>query len=246
MAMPHHPQYPPYPQHPFPPRIDAKELRPGRIWFFVGALVLVLGIIGGIVGFVLSLVSSVGLPELEHRVQEGESVTFELSGTEAVNLGLYANGNAIVDDCTLTTPDGQVGEFDYPGYGHTGTLSGESWKLVGVHDDARPGEYTMDCQYTGMGTTYALGDVGNGEEDFVRGALTGVAFMIGLPIIGAIVGITIMVVTGVRRGRHRRQLIAERSQGQPGQPGQPGGWPGHPGQPGQPGGNPGRPGHYHP
>ncbi|WP_017603709.1 hypothetical protein [Nocardiopsis alkaliphila] len=240
MAMPHHPQYPPYPQPSFPPRVDGKELRPGRVWFFVGALVLVLGIIGGILGFVISLASSVGLPELEHRVRAGESITFEVTGTETVNLGLYANGNAIVGDCTLSTPDGRTEGFDYPGYSHTGALNGESWRLVGVHDAAQPGEHTMDCQYTGMDTTYALGDVGNGEEDFVRGALTGVAFMVGLPLIGAIVGITVMVVTGVRRGRHRRQLIAERSQGRGGRPD---GWPGHPGHPG---GHPGGLGHHHP
>lgn len=256
MTTPHYPQYPQYPQQ--PPRIDPKEIRPGRIGFVVGALILIVGLIGGIVGFIISLVSAVSLPELQHRVQESQSVTFELAGAEAVNLGLYSNGNALPNDCVLIDGDGRETGFDSPGYSHNGTLNGESWRLVALQNDMVPGEYTLDCRETGMGTTYALGDIGDGEEGFVRGTLTALAFMIGLPVLGLIVGVTIMVVTGVRRGRHRRQLIAERTQGHPGQPGYPGGYPGQPGgppghpggypggPPAHPGGHPGQPGHYRP
>ena len=242
MASPHHPQYPHYPQQ--PPRIDPKELRPGRIWFFAGAVVLVLGLIGGIVGFIVTLFNTVSLPELQHRVQESESVGFELSGTETVNLGLYSNGNAVPNDCVLIDDTGLETGFDPPGYSHNGTLNGESWRLVALLNDVAPGEYTLDCRETGMGATYALGDIGDGEEGILRGALTGVGFMLGLPAVGLIAGVTIMVMTGVRRSRHRRQLIAERAQGQPGWPGHPGGPGQHGGYPGQPGGYPGQPGGY--
>ncbi|MBR8743564.1 hypothetical protein, partial [Nocardiopsis sp. MG754419] len=211
-------RYPYPPQYVVPPRIDPKELRPGRIRYFVGALIVVFGMVAGIGGFILGMVSSLGLPELEHHVRASEGVSFELAGGESVDLGLYLNGNGGAGDCVLIDPTGREREPVDPGYTHSASENGESWRLTGVFPDTEPGAYTLECRDTGTHITHALGDIGDGEDEFLRGTLLSLGLMVALPILGLVIGVTLMVLTGVRRSQHRTRLIAERLHGRPGSP----------------------------
>ncbi|GAB3728012.1 hypothetical protein [Nocardiopsis nanhaiensis] len=209
MTYPHHPPYPPQAA---PPRIDAKELRPGRIWYAVGAGILTLGIIGGIVGFIASVASAVSLPEFETRIADSSEETFVLEDGD-VNIGLFAAEGGAEGDCRITDPDGQKWDFGDPGYGHHGNHDDVRWDLVGVFNGAEAGEYLVECRYTGNEAEFAVADVGGGEDDIMSGAAVGLVLMLGLPSAGLAIGVPTMIVTGVRRGRHKRRLMAERAQG---------------------------------
>ena len=205
-------QPPPYGHH-GPPRVhvDSRELRPGRGWYVVGALVLVGGFATALVGFLLSVVSTVTLPEFEARVTSGAETTFtvEEPGFELA-LFAYSGHGSDSGSCSLVLPDGSESGFDQPGYEFNAEWNGEGWTLVGTQQITESGEYTLVCSPGSDLAEFAAANNGDGGVEIVRGVGAAFLWAIVPSLLGLAIGLTIIIRTLVVRNRHRSRLLAER------------------------------------
>ncbi|WP_116245463.1 hypothetical protein [Nocardiopsis sp. FIRDI 009] len=202
--------YPHPPGHPTGPVIDPRELRPRRLWYAVGAAVVATGLLGGFAGFVWAVFQTLRLPEFEAELRDPGEVVFTV-GDGVRQLGLYTSpAGADADACVLVLPDGGERAFSFPPYGHDVETGSESWSLVGAAETAGGGEYTLACD-GGQDTVHAVADIGDGGRTFVTNVLGAFAAIGGGVLVALAVGGPILVVTGVRRGRHKRRLIGERA-----------------------------------
>lgn len=184
------------------------EIRPRKLWFWVGGALIVLGVGGGITGFVLGLVNLASATSTEAEFTPPKAATFraEQVNTDSEMWKFYADRDVpssdIAQNCELTGPDGQV-SIDDPGYNSESTVNGETWVLVARLDITQPGEYTMEC------TTGTRADLSVGYGPDGSGTAVTVVSSIGallLAPLGLLLGIITLVVTGVRRSNHRRRL----------------------------------------
>ncbi|PRX96122.1 hypothetical protein [Allonocardiopsis opalescens] len=190
------------------PRPGPGDIRPGRRWFWIGGLVIVAGIVIGIAGFVVGLVALVGGPDPVARFSSGEPASFtaEEADTDARVWALYADtefsGSEIRESCTVNGPDPEAAFVPAP-YESTSTVDGETVHLVSAIEIAQPGEYTVECQ-TDPGAAFLVGQAASGSS-FVTGLLGSLASFFLIPLAGIAIGIVIIVVTAVKRGKSRRQ-----------------------------------------
>lgn len=207
-------QPPPYGHH-GPPRVhvDPRELRPGRGWYVVGALVLVVGFATAFTGFMVSVFSTVSMSEFEARVTSGQEASFTVE-EPGFELGLYASSGGGSDACSLVLPDGSESGFGRPGYSH----SSESWALVGTQQIAEAGEYTLSCSHASETSEFAVANNGDGGVEIARGVGAAFLWAIVPSLLGLATGLPILITTGVRRNRLHRRLLAERHRQQYGQP----------------------------
>ncbi|MBB4931102.1 hypothetical protein F4561_001922 [Lipingzhangella halophila] len=207
-----------------PPAPDPAVLRPRKLWFWVGGLTIVLGIVGGITGFVLGVASVASNITTAAEFSAGGKATFEAeqANTDSDFWKLFANQDIpfsdVERDCEVTGPDGQVA-LSQPDYGRNSTVDGETRILISQLDITEPGEYTIECD----ANTYAYFTVGYGPHaaSATLGIVGSIAALFLVPLLGVIAGLTMIVVTAVRRSHHRTRLQAASGYG-PGQygPGQ--------------------------
>ncbi|MBB4931101.1 F0F1-type ATP synthase assembly protein I [Lipingzhangella halophila] len=220
-----------------PPAPDPAVLRPRKLWFWVGGLVIVLGIAGGITGFILGIAGVVNSTSTAAEFDAGEPATFEAdeANTDSDTWKLYADQDISSRDaeenCEVTGPGGQVAISD-PGYSSETTVNDERWVLVAQLDITETGEYTVECDAS-TNAGFSVG-YGPGLGDNAMGIVGSIAALILVPLLGVIAGLTMIVVTAVRRSRHRTRLQAASGYG-PGQYG-----PGQYGPPGDYGAPPGK------
>jgi hypothetical protein len=246
MAAPH-----PGPYGPLPPHVDPGELRPSRSWFWVGGALIPLSLVAGVVLFVVLLVRAVALPEFAARTEGSQSATFIVDAREHSEEGwlLYGSPSGVDHTaCDLSAPDGQLAAFTYPTFNHEVEGSEGYWAMIGMTSLSAPGEYTLTCQAPDE-VRFGLAYGGENTGNTMAGLFGALGSLLALPFLGVVGGVILIIVTAVRRGRHRQRLVNERTwQGPP-----PGPYP-HPPQgphgaplpprypPRPPGGYPHRPG----
>lgn len=239
----------PGPYGPPPPHVDPRELRPSRLWFWVGGALIPLSLIAGVVLFVVLLVQAVSLPEFAARTQGSQSATFTVDAREHTEQGwlLYGSPSGVDHTaCALTAPDGQRPAFTYPTFNHEVEGSEGSWVMIGMTDLPEPGEYTLTCQAPDN-VRFGLAYGGDTTGNLMTGLFGALGSLLIIPFLGVVGGVVLIIVTAVRRGRHRQQLINERTPHGP----PPGHHPGPPQGPRYPppyppGGYPDRPGPQQP
>lgn len=206
-----------------PPRI-----RPGSGGYVLGGILLAVAVIGGIVILSVTLVRSLDKVEDFERVSVPGQGTVEITDTGGYTLyhefpGAASNDTTFGDrsslcyyeEVTLTDPNGQVVALSCYSTNVDYDRNGREGVALYSFDADVAGTYTVESsELTG---TVA---VGRGiSEGIFGGVLFGVLF--GLVLF--IVGVALIIVTAVRRGK------AKRAAGPPLPP--PGGWspPGGPG-----------------
>ncbi|RNL85744.1 hypothetical protein [Halostreptopolyspora alba] len=194
----------------YPPPPDPGQLRPKRLWFWMGGLVIVLGIVGGIAAFVLGLLGVTSSTTTQAEFGAGETATFraERVNTDSESWKLYADrdmhSSDVERDCDVSGPDGQRVAIAGPGYDSETTVNGQTWVLVAQLDVAETGEYTIECaEDTEAGFSVRYGPDFAGTFLGIAGSI---AALVLVPLLGLVVGIIMIVVTAVRRGRHKQRL----------------------------------------
>lgn len=188
------------------PWVDPRQLRPRRFWYGVGAALLLIGFAGGALGFGMSLWRVLALPEFTVHFSSGETATVEVDrvGEPSRAWLVYADEpiSAIGADCTVEG-EGAHSQLDFA-HSHEVESGGQYWGLVGRIQVEEPGRYEITCD-SEREVDYAVA-----YGDSVGGFAQGVALVFaaaGLPVlVGAAGGVVVLVVTGVRRSRHRRRL----------------------------------------
>ncbi|MGH3728663.1 MAG: hypothetical protein ACRDTU_07895 [Micromonosporaceae bacterium] len=223
-----------FPQSAPPPPVDPAALRPGRVWYWVAGVVVVLGVCIGSGVALLGFNSIAGaLPEMKQEFDAGTPTTVELSSDR--DWAIYVDHPSRTGEGTAPKPD-----VDCAAEGSGVTVSrsdvnfefddqNRHWQLVYDVSVDRDGSYQFTCESNDpelSGSTFAVGsgiDVG-GLAGTVFGSL---GALLGIPCLALLVGGVIALVTAVRRNSHKRRL--QETGGVP--PGYPTGEPGQAGPP---------------
>ncbi|GHD96494.1 serine/arginine repetitive matrix protein 2 [Streptomyces naganishii] len=195
-----YPWRPPYGGPPAPPpRIPAKELRPRRVWYVVAAL---LGIVlsgAGIAFLVTGVTDAIHSIDTTRSFPSGESRTFRFAEGETKAIYVSQSGRGHVE-CRI--PEMPSGAMTQPRSTFRITVGSRVWERVFEVKSGRSGDYSLTCT-SQLPAEFALGDrprVGATVGSIVAG--------IGCLFAALASSVTIVVVTAVRRGRHRRRLAA--------------------------------------
>lgn len=201
MAIPN--QYPwgaPYGGPPPPPlNVPAKDLRPRRVWYLVAALLgLVLAGVGTafLVATVRTAVHSV---DTARSFSSGDSQTFSFVEGKTKAIYVSQSGKARVD-CRI--PGMRSGSITPPGSSFRITVGSRTWERVLEVKPGSSGDYTLTCT-SQLPAEFALGD-----QPRVGAAIGNIAAAIGCFLAAFASVVTIVVVTAVRRSRHRRRLAS--------------------------------------
>ncbi|MFW0791244.1 hypothetical protein [Gordonia sp. CPCC 205333] len=161
--------------------------KPARGGYWIGAILIALGVISSAVGLVIGLAS----------LFEGPTVTF--TGSTMVELLenepklVYVDSETARYRCTLTDATGEQLELrQYPG-----SLQINRWYGAYVLPTPTPGTYLLTCQSNDSFATFGIGPrMGTGAKAaLIAGPLVGLLLVVG--------GFVLIILTAVRNGRRR-------------------------------------------
>ncbi|MBE1535718.1 hypothetical protein [Actinomadura algeriensis] len=182
-----------------PPRIPAKELRPGRYWYFIAVAIAVVLIGLGLAIPAYRLNNATDAVDTDHQFANGDTVTLRLEPESEKAIWVKFPGRSPGPECDI------VGQGD-PGLIDPGTdvflIRDESWYLLYTFDVPQAGDYKVTCSSKAL-SRYAIGDTG-GLFTFVGGLISAVV----LSILGMGIGVVIVILTAVRRRGHHKRLRA--------------------------------------
>jgi len=195
--------------------VQPAKVKPGKVWFLIGAL----AILAGIIAFVVILVG--GLKRVSDEVdrfarfrvpKEGvvATVTLSRSGTYTLYYEYPTSASSarqeVPSDLAVqitTKPDGKVIPVTKGAASASFSFSGKhAGRSAGQFTAPAPGRY--DIQVTG-GTEVAPYDVAVGKGLVTKIGGT-VLLAVGLGGLLGLFGLVTLIVTGVRRGRSKRAL----------------------------------------
>lgn len=200
------------------PSIDPSELRPARRWYWIAGIIAVVGIVIGVGGGVTLFVY--GTASMTPDNLTGLSGSGTASGSVRLTAGqdwaVFATSDASWDvTCSARGTSGNATVSD-PGETVNFTSHGGQWWEVARIRAPADGTYQVSCSpkpdavSTGVDATrYMVGEAPS-IGVFFGSLFGGFAVLFGVPFIACVTGGVIAIVTGVRRGGHRKQLLAER------------------------------------
>ncbi|MEU9481271.1 serine/arginine repetitive matrix protein 2 [Streptomyces sp. NPDC048191] len=195
-----YPWGPPYGGPPPPAaHIPAKDLRPRRIWYLVAALLGIVLAGVGIVFIVATVKNTIDSIDTARSFSSGDSRTFSFveGQTKAIYVSQSGQGHV---DCRI--PEMRSGSMTQPDSTFRITLGSRTWDRVFEVKPGSTGDYTLTCT-SELPAEFALGD-----KPDAGSTIGGIAAAIGCFIAAFATTATIVIVTAVRRGRHRRRLAA--------------------------------------
>ncbi|MFC4564941.1 hypothetical protein ACFO4E_24035 [Nocardiopsis mangrovi] len=197
--------------HPAQP--DPAEVRPRRHWYWTGGAIALVGLVGGLTLLATGIYSAATATETVAEFPAGRTTAFhaDRANTDSDEWTLHADREVSFSDiersCTASGPEGAVA-FRDPGYSSSTTVNGDTTVLGAVIDITASGEYTIMCGPEAAGAySVGYGPHGLGVAFGFAGAVGGFVL---LAVLGPLIGLTVIVTTAVRRGGHRRTLMAER------------------------------------
>ncbi|MDG9703295.1 hypothetical protein [Streptomyces sp. DH37] len=186
-----------------PPQTPANDFRPGRHWYAIAAsIAVVLIVLGAVIG-VYRFYDVIDAVDTDHHFANGDTVALRLDpeSEKAIWIRDREFGPSAAPECSITGP-GDPGLTD-PGIDVFLTRD-ETWNPLHTIDVPRAGVYEVTCSSHGL-SKYAIGDSGG-----ILAFAGWLVLAIALPTFGIGICAVLVLVTAVRRSRHRRRLIAER------------------------------------
>ncbi|MGW2742182.1 serine/arginine repetitive matrix protein 2 [Streptomyces sp. NPDC001450] len=181
------------------PNIPAKDLRPRRIWYLVAALLgLVLAGVG-IAFIAVTVKNTVDLIDTARSFSSGDSRTIHLvqGKTKAIYVSQSGKGQV---NCRI--PGLESGSMTQPDSTFHITIGSRTWERVFEVKPASSGDYTVTCT-SELPAEFAVGD-----KPRVGATIGSIAAGVVCFLAAFATTVTIVVVTAVRRSRHRRRLTA--------------------------------------
>ena len=182
-----------------PPSVHAKDLRPRRVWYLVAALSGLVLAAAGAVLIVVTVRDAVDSIDTTRSFSSGESRTLHLTQGKTVVIYMSQPGHGQVD-CRI--PGLAPGSMTEPGGSVRITLGSRTWERVFEVTPDAGGAYTLTC------TSERPAEFAVGDKPHVGAMVGGIVAAIGCFLAAFLVSAAIVVVTAVRRSRHRRRLAA--------------------------------------
>ncbi|MFA7761285.1 hypothetical protein [Streptomyces sp. NRRL S-448] len=185
------------------PHIPANDLRPGRHWYATAASIAVALIVLGVAIGVYRFSNVIDAVDTGRHFADGETVALRLDpeSEKAIWIMDQEFGPSAAPECSITGPGDP--RLTDPGIDVFLTRD-ETWNPLYVIDVPRAGDYEVTCS-SPEPSQYAIGDSG-GIFAFAGWLILAIA----LPVLGISICAVIVLVTVVRRSRHRKRLLAER------------------------------------
>ncbi len=197
------------------PRVDPRDLRPSRAWYWVGGALVPLSLVAGAVLFALLFVRAVALPEFAASTHGSQSATFTVEDPDHTEQGwlLYGSPRGVDHTaCALTAPDGHRPAFTYPTFNHQVEDEDGSWAMIGMVTLTEPGEYTLTCR-AADDVRFGIAPGARSTGTLVTGLFGALGSLLFLPALGVSGGLALVVLTAVRRARHLQRLLHPPAQG---------------------------------
>jgi hypothetical protein len=185
------------------PGTGAAGKQPSTAGYWIAAAVFVLGTVGAVVWFVVSIVNAVNLPNDYDRIPVPGERTVRLEEGEWVLYHEYrgaTTGFAPDPEVVVTGPDGDEVPVRPITYEETYEIGGREGRAFGRFDAEVTGSYTIEVfgEPGGRGQQVAVGRFFD---------LSSVAGIVGSIIVGALaflVALTVLIITLVRRSRWKK------------------------------------------
>jgi len=188
--------------------------QPSTGGYWIAAAVFLLGTVGSIIWFVVSIVNTISLPDGFDRIPVPGERTIRLEEGEWTLYHEYrgaTTGFAADPDVVITGPDGD----EVP----VRSVTVEESYEVGGREGRAFGKFTADV--AGAYTVTVLGEPGGRSQQVAVGQfvdLSSVLGIVGSIVVGAIaffVAVTVLVITLVRRSRWKKLSGAPRTTAAP-------------------------------
>jgi hypothetical protein len=188
--------------------IDSRQLRPGRGWYVLAVLIIVLLGAAGPAVFVLVTLSAI--PEVKAEFLAGTPTTVDLTADRkwAIYLATPDAESPIAPSrCEAKALDGgTISLFDPAGYSFSFSRDGGTWQLLTQMTVTRGGRFEIVCDPVAGGPQlYGVAEDPELSGFFGR-ILGGLGALAGLPCLGALTGAIIILVVALRRASYKRKL----------------------------------------
>lgn len=183
-----------------PPRIPANDLRPGRHWYVIAAAIAVALTVLGVALAAYRFDQAVDAVDTDHQFANGDTITLRLEPENEKAIWLEDPGPWYGSECDITGPGDP--RLTDPGIDFFLTRDA-TWNPRFAIEVSQAGEYEITCSSDEPGR-YAIGDAA-GFFAFAGWLILAVL----LPVLGVGAGAVIVLVTAIRRRRHRKRLLAE-------------------------------------
>ncbi|MDS1271608.1 hypothetical protein RIF23_15035 [Lipingzhangella sp. LS1_29] len=192
--------------------IHSEQLRPRRVWYWIGGAVIAVGVVVALGGCGIGLVRVLALPDFEAEFADGEEIEFHVDETTDPDrdMVLYVNEDihhAYEVNCELTGPGSPSGVYQ-SFVDHSGHSGGNHWHRLATIDVAEPGTHTITCTNT-EGLEYAIAHT-HSDSAANRNLVLTLLLPAGGLGAGVVLGGTILTITGLLRRQNRRQLNQHR------------------------------------
>jgi hypothetical protein len=190
---------------------EPPKITPSTAWYWIGAFVMAVGIIGGVVWLSVSIATIVGRPNNYERINVPGERT--LNFTEAGTFNLYAEtsnpvyyyDSLVEPDVDVVGPDGNRVGTNIASTTETYDIGGRYGEKFATVDIPEPGNYVVSVT-AGRGdgvkpVRIAVGQSIAGADD--ARAIIGAVLV---AIVGFFGGLIILIVTGVKRGKVKKAL----------------------------------------
>jgi hypothetical protein len=190
------PGYPPG----YPPPQGSSDRRPPKFWYAIGAGLIAIGVIGGLIGFITMFAGGLsqltaGAPTQDH--------TFGNRGTATMHIDAGASKTIYVTKATphsniTCTARGTHGEQKPTLTEYRSDLTVNQWRALftlTVQDD---GDYTISCEGPSNGR-YGVGEHISGGQ--IARPIVGPLVAAGIGSAVVIAGVVVLIVTAIRRSR---------------------------------------------
>ncbi|ADD43765.1 hypothetical protein [Stackebrandtia nassauensis] len=189
-----------------PAPADPRGVTPGKFWYWIAGIIIVLGIAAGVTVFVFGVSTIAGnIPDMKQTFADGEETTVELSPNQDWAIYVDASGDTPPTvDCGVASDDGKAmmtpssDTFNFSDGGH-------QWHLVYDVSVDKSGEYTFTCTAGEAADGYAIGD-GVDVGGFVGGVFGSLGGLIGIPCFSLVVGGVIILIVAMRRSGNKKKL----------------------------------------
>jgi len=183
--------------------------RPSALGYWIGALIMAAGAIGGMIWMATAIVGVFGAVENYPTVSvPGESSMSLAAGTykifveypgAGVDFGVPVGVGAV----TVTGPQGQRISINASNFRETYSWNGREGRAIGEFVAPTSGSYLVSVEQSSTGSPrYARVTVGKGIDSSVAGQILGA---IGVAAVGVVLGLVLIIVTAVRRSRWKKQ-----------------------------------------
>jgi hypothetical protein len=193
---------------PSQPPLAAAGKKVSSAGYWIGGGILLVGCSIAIVWFIVAIVGLVNAPDDFQRIS--------VPGSDTVTLGegdwiIYYETGYIVDrsynppSVDVTGPDGRSINVQYSSDSYTYTVGGSQGDSLYQFSASAPGAYTIDASTVGEPGLRSGDQIAVGRPLFDGGRVGGIIGSIAIGAVSFLVGLVILIVTIVRRGRARRR-----------------------------------------